>query len=281
MALQLKTVEAARGTRWIGDALRLFARRPMAFTLMSLAFFGAGMLVRLLPLLGVVLPMMALPLLSLGFMVAAQSALLDGPVRPAQFIEPLLTDARRRRALITLCISYGLAVVVLVLLADWASGQAWQKMQALAAKGGAIPAEDMQALLPDLGTGALVLGVLGTLLSIPYWHAPALVHWGGQGVKQALFSSTLALWRTRGAFFTYMLGWFGLVLLLGVVSSVLMGMLGLQEVAGVLSLPMGMVFSAVFYISVLFSFNDTFGITPEGDGAPAAPEALPPPDSPV
>jgi hypothetical protein len=35
------------------------------------------------PLLGGVLQMMLLPLLSLGFMIASQSALLDGPVRRA------------------------------------------------------------------------------------------------------------------------------------------------------------------------------------------------------
>ena len=27
---------------------------------------------------------------------------------------------------------------------------------------------------------------MGALLSVPFWHAPALVHWGGQGLTQAL-----------------------------------------------------------------------------------------------
>jgi hypothetical protein len=44
------------------------------------------------PLLGGLVQMMSLPLLSLGFMVAAQVALLDGKVHPRQFIEPLQTD---------------------------------------------------------------------------------------------------------------------------------------------------------------------------------------------
>jgi len=89
MALSLKRVEASRGPRWIGDAFRLFARKPVAFAMMFSAFMLAAMVASLVPVLGAVAQMLALPLLSLGFMVAGQSALLDGPVNPAQFIEPL------------------------------------------------------------------------------------------------------------------------------------------------------------------------------------------------
>ena len=48
------------------------------------------------------------PLLSLGYMVATHAALLGAPVHPGQFCEPLRTDARRRRALLILCATYGL-----------------------------------------------------------------------------------------------------------------------------------------------------------------------------
>ena len=53
MALILKTVPAARGARWIADALRVFARKPMAFTSMFAVFLFGAMLVSLVPLLGV------------------------------------------------------------------------------------------------------------------------------------------------------------------------------------------------------------------------------------
>ena len=57
MPLTLKPVEAGHGSRWVGDAFRLFARRPMAFTLLALAYFVLAMLMRLLPLLGALLPL--------------------------------------------------------------------------------------------------------------------------------------------------------------------------------------------------------------------------------
>ena len=72
MPLLLKPVDASRGPRWVGDAFRLFARKPLAFTALFAVFLFAAMVVSLLPLLGGLLQMMALPLLSLGFMVAGQ-----------------------------------------------------------------------------------------------------------------------------------------------------------------------------------------------------------------
>ena len=182
------------------DAFGLFARRPLAFTMMFVAFLFAALFVSLLPVLGGVLQLMALPLLSLGFMIATRSALDDGPVRAMQFIEPLRGDPARRRSLLTLCALYGVAAIGILVLCDAISGGAMQRLQALMASGN-VPQAEVDALLdePGVTAAALTALVLGTLLSIPFWHAPALVHWGAQSVGQALFSSTLAVWRSAAA----------------------------------------------------------------------------------
>ena len=271
MPLLLKDVPAARGPRWVGEAFRLFGRRPLAFTMLFMLFLAAAFAVAQVPLLGGLVQMMSLPLLSLGFMVAAQSALLDGPVRPMQFIEPLRTDPARRRALLLLCVIYGVCAMVILLLADAISNNAWERLQLLMAKGDAAAQKEVDALLsePGVATGAIVLAVLGSMLSVPFWHAPALVHWGGQGVAQSLFSSTLAVWRNKGAFLGYMVAWTVVVLLFGVATALLLGLLGAPQMAGLFGVPAGLVFSAVFYVSVLFTFNDSFG----GAAAVAQPPA--------
>lgn len=260
MSLILKTVDARHGLRWIADALRLFARKPVAFTSLFALFLVTALLVSLVPLIGGIVQMAALPLLSLGFMVAAQSALLDGPVHPRQFIEPLRGDAARRRALLILCVLYGLLAVGILLLANAISDNAWMRLQDLLTKGSAAQPQ-IDALLSEPGvlSGLLTAVTLGSLLSVPFWHAPALVHWGGQSWGQALFSSTLALWRNRGAFFVYALGWFGLVVVFALVSGLVLGLLGAQQLANFLGIPAGLVLSAAFYISLLFCFNDSFG----------------------
>ena len=71
---------------------------------------------------------------------------------------------------------------------------------------------------------------------MPFWHAPALVHWGDQGPAQALFSSTLAVWRSRGAFAVYLLSWLGIIVAFGVTTALLAGLFSVREMAGVLVL---------------------------------------------
>ncbi len=260
MPLLLKSVESARGPRWVGDAFRLFKRRPLPFALMFMAFLFAAVIASLVPVVGGVLQMMMLPLLSLGFMVASQSALLDGPVSPRQFIEPLQGNPKQRQSLLMLCVGYGICAALILLLCDVVSDSALMRMQALMARGDSSQAE-LQALLNEPGVSlAALLGVgLGTALSIPYWHAPALVHWGGQGVAQALFSSALAVWRSKGAMLTYMITWVALVLGVGVGSALVFGLLGMSQLASLISVPAGLFLSTVFYISLLFTFNDSFG----------------------
>ena len=270
MTLSLKTVEAARGARWVGEAWRLFARKPLAFTALFAVFLFGALLVSIVPFLGGLVQMMSLPLLSLGFMVASQSALLDGPVHPRHYVEALRTDATRRRALLILCVIYGVCALLILLLADAVSDGAWGRMQSLMAKGD-VAQPQLEALLaePGVTTGALIGIVLGTALSVPFWHAPALVHWGGHSVAQALFSSTVAVWRCKAAFFVYSMVWAGLIVLFGILTAVMLGLLGLPQLAGVMGVPAGLVFSAVFYISLLFTFNDSFGgaAPPSDDGA--------------
>ena len=276
MALLLKSVNTAHGVRWITDALRLFARKPVAFTALFALFLAAALLVSLVPVVGGVVQMMALPMLSLGFMVAAQSALLDGPVLPRHFIEPLQGDPQRRRSLLILCVLYGVLAVAILLLANALSDNAWMRLQDLLAKGSAAqPQVDALLAEPGVVNGVLTAAVLGSLLSVPFWHAPALVHWGGQSWGQALFSSTLALWRNKGAFTAYMLGWLLLVMVFALVSGLVLGLAGLSGAANFLGVPAGLVISAAFYISLLFCFNDSFG----GGAAPgdASPPPAPPP----
>jgi hypothetical protein len=140
-------------------------------------------------------------------------------------------------------------------------------MAAAGADGKPSPALDALLADPRLVQGMLVRIGLAGLLSVPFWHAPALVHWGGQGALQALFSSTLALWRTRGAFALYLLGWAGAMVVTGVVFSLVAAITGANQLLGLMTLPIGLVFSAAFYASLWFSFDDTFRASDAPDPA--------------
>jgi hypothetical protein len=273
MPLTLKPVPAARGAVWVRDAFRLFFRRPLGFTGLFLVFLFAALVVMFVPLVGGVLQMALLPLLSLGFMVASRAALQGGAVQPGHFVEPLAGDARRRRALITLCLLYGAGAIAVLWFSNFVADGKLSQLQALLASGRAEP-QEVDALAADrgvfLGTLALLGG--GALLAIPFWHAPALVHWGGQGAGQALFSSTLGVWRAKGAFLVYALSWLGVVLAFGIGTALLLGLMGAAPLAGLLAMPAGLIFSTVFYVSLVFTFADTFGDgLSQGEGHTDAP----------
>jgi hypothetical protein len=260
MPLSLKTPHPARGAQWVRDAFRLYGKRPMAFAGLFFVFLFAALMIGLVPAVGPLLQMAMLPLLSLGFMVASASALQGGPVHPGQFVEPLTGDPQRRGRVLALCLAYGLSAVGLLLLANVVSGGQLGEMQRLVGTGNASQGE-IDALAADRGVfvGTVFALVGAAALSVPFWHAPALVFWGGQGVAQSLFSSTLAVWRAKGAFLIYAMAWFGLAALSGLVTALLLGLLGAPQLVGLTALVFGLIFSTAFYVSLVFSFHDCFG----------------------
>lgn len=265
MAMILKAVGPARGAHWVRDGLRLYLKRPLAFTSLFAIFLFVALFSALVPFIGGVLQIMLVPLLSLGFMIASQSALLQGPVSPSQFVEPLRGAPAQRKALLMLCVSYGAAVAGVLWLTDVVADGGFSRLFELMRQS-PPPQAEIDALFAERGmvAGALFGSAMLTLVTIPFWHAPALVHWAQQGAVQALFSSTLAVWRCRGAFFVYGLTWFALMLAFGLASAVLFGLLGLGQLASLLALPAGLFFSTLFYVSLIFTFNDSFGHQAEG-----------------
>lgn len=263
MALSLKTVPPLHGAHWVRDGFRLFGRHPLAFSSLFAGFLLAMLVSSLVPLVGPLVLLAAVPLLSLGFMVASESALHGGPIHVGQFFTPLRGDPARRRALLVLCGLYAVGAVLIMVVADTVDDGAFERLQRLLAQGGR--GKEVQALLaqPAFQWAMAMRTVLITLLSVLFWHAPALVHWGGQGTAQALFSSTLAVWRCKGAFLVYTLTWTGLIVVFGVVTSLLLGLLGQPRLMGIVALPGGLILSTVFYVSLLFTYVESFGGTRE------------------
>lgn len=270
MSLTLRAVEPRQGFVWLRRSFQMFFRKPMAFSAMFLVFLFAAVFAMMVPLAGGIAVMMSLPLLSLGYMVATRSALAGGPVHPGQLIEPLQAAGPQRGHLLRLCAAYALVSVLIMLVSNWVDGGRFDRLQELMAMQ-ERDSKELDELLNDdrLATGLLVRFGLATLLAIPFWHAPALVLWGGQTMAQALFSSTLACWRTKGALLSYVVSWVGVLMLFAVLLGSLFALLGARQLVGVAALPAGLMFTCVFYVSLYFTFADTFG-TADDAATPAA-----------
>lgn len=271
MSFRILNASPRDGATWVSRAFALFLKKPLAFSALFALFLFAALLLLLLPYVGPVLLLMALPLLGLGFMIASQSALAGGPVHVGQLLEPLRRGdevaAARRKQLLTLLGLYALATALVMLASDALDGGAFERLQMLLASSrNEANQKEIDALLGDDGLQqGLLLRLGGTaLLSVPFWHAPALVWWQGQGVAQALFSSTLACWRNRGAFLVYGLAWTVTIVLFGLVAGGVFALLGAPQLVTLAAIPAGLMFSTAFYVSLLFTYQGCFG---DGDAA--------------
>jgi hypothetical protein len=261
MALKFNDIPASRGLLWVQQGARLFLKKPLAFSVLFVMWLFGSMLLMSLPVVGMVAGMAVLPLMSLSFMFASRSVANDGPAHPAQVALALHGQAPGRRAIQVMCALYGVAGALVMLVSNQVMGDALSGLQAALASGqGTAVAEALSN--PALFNGMGLFALLASLLSVPFWHAPALAHWGGQGVAQALFTSTLALWRAKGAFALYSLAWLMGYLVATTALTFALVMLGAPQLAPLVGLPLGLAFSAAFYASLWNTFDDSFGPVP-------------------
>lgn len=268
MSIRILDAGARDGAAWVSRAFALLLQKPLALSALFALFLFAALVFLVLPYVGPVLLLMAMPLLGLGFMIASRSALAGGPVHAGQLLEPLRGGSpvavARRRQLLMLCGFYALGTALVMLASDALDDGAFERLQILLASGRTEEAQkQIDAVLGEPGLlNGILLRLGGTaLLSVPFWHAPALVWWQGQGVAQALFSSTLAIWRNRGAFVVYILAWIVTIVVFGVVAGGLFAMIGAPQMVALAAVPAGLMFSTAFYVSLIFTYQGCFADT--------------------
>jgi hypothetical protein len=263
MSLRVVDVPAQRGIAWVRDSLALFFRAPLGFSMMFLLFLVAALVLMALPLAGALLLLALIPLLTLGFAAGTRAARRGEPVHAGLLLEPLRRsgDAQRRRVLLRLCLLYAALTAATMLLAHAVDGGAFERLQlAMAKPRNEASGREIDALLadPQLAWGmALRLGLLGAL-SVPFWHAPMLVWWQGQGLAQSLFSSTLACWRNRGAFLLYLAGWVAIAGAVGIAAAAITLLLGAPALASLTLPPLALLISVAFYVSLYLVYADSF-----------------------
>jgi hypothetical protein len=258
LLLHLQTVPARNGLLWIRHGLKVFQRKPLAMAGLLSIFLFIAFAMLLLPGVGMVLLLMAMPLLSLGFMLATHLVLQDQTPTAAVFAAPLKLTPERRKSQLVLGACYALATVAIGLLSEWVDGGSFEALQKLIFEDAPADKVAEAAADPRLFWGAITRLGLAALLSVPFWHAPALIHWGGQGLSQALFSSSIGIWRNRAAFAYNGLLWAALVISMGVACSLLSALLGLGQLLPLLVMPLGLLMTTVFYASLYFTFIDCF-----------------------
>lgn len=282
--IQLQRVKAGRGFVWLHQGLRVFAHRPMAFSLLLAAALFLLFILTIVPVVGPLIALASLPLVWLGFMIATQLALRGKVPMPDVFLLPLRVDRARTVALIKLCVMFCVGLFAISLLSAWlAEGRFEAILQPPDAK---LSAEQAQALMqkqvqallndPSMQRIAYLSTALLALLSVPFWHAMALVHWGGHSAGKALFFSTVAVWRAKGAFLVHGITCIATLSAVSALCTLILALLGRPDWVPAIAASMMLMFATVFLASLFFTFVDAFVATP--GGVPAAePDQVPPP----
>ncbi len=257
--MKLQLAASARGAVWVRQGFAIFFKQPLAFSAVFAAFMFILFVFAWLPFVGTFLLLAGLPLATLAFMVATRTASKGRSPLPTAFTEPLRSGKARLLALGQLGVSYAAATLIIMALSDFADGGTLDSLLRMLGDSKAAP-EKIAALMrdPQLQFGLVLRLALATALSLPYWHAPALIHWGGIGASKALFFSTVAVWRNKGAFTVYGLTWAGVIVGMSLVVNLLLLAIGQARLLGLLAMPASLLFSTVFYASLYFTFADCF-----------------------
>ena len=282
MSLRILAVSPRQGARWVSQGFSRFLKKPLPYTSLLALFLFACLVLLSLPYIGGLLVLCLLPLLGLGFMIATRSAMEGGPVHIGHLAAPLRAstpaESARRLTLLRLCGLFAIASAATMLLGDVFDGGSFERLQRLmAATRSEANQAEIDAVLaePSLRWALAWRLVVTSLLSIPLWHAPALVWWHGQGVAQSLFSSWLACWRNRGAFAVYALAWAFAVVLFGIAAGSVFALLGAPQLVPLAAIPAGLMFSTAFYVSLYFTFSDCFATAADAEKEAQADGDLP------
>jgi hypothetical protein len=261
--VRLKLVKAGQGALWVRRGFAVFMRQPVGFAGLFATFLFGVFALTLVPVVGPLLLLALLPLGSLGFMIATRSVLDGRFPLPRAFIMPLRAGRPQLVAMIQLGVIYAAATWSILALSDWIDGGALEALMEAQAAGASAPDAVADKLAdPRLEWGVILrFGLLG-LLSVPFWHAPALVHWGAQSAGKALFFSTVACWRNKGAFVVYSLTWLGVFVLFALLANLVFAVVGRGPLVPFVALPASLIFSTVFYASLWFTFADCFDAGP-------------------
>jgi len=269
--MKLQLVAPREGAVWVRKAFQVFARQPLGFASLFAACLFVFLLLGLVPFVGTIALLVLPPAGSLLFMIASRRVSEGQAAMPGAIVELVTSGRSRLVSLLKLGLAYAGATFFVFWLAGVLDGGALEKFLESLADARTTPQSAAARVAdPHLQLGLVLRLVFAGALSIPFWHAPALVHWGGQGWAKSLFFSSVALWRNKGAFALYGLVWMALWMLLLAIVSIGVGVFGPQRFT-LVATPLTLIFSTIFYASLWFTFTGCF--------SPAAPASAAPGES--
>lgn len=256
--MKLKVVPASRGLQWAQQGIRLCLSQPLGFVSLLGMIATLVMLLLGFQILGLVLVVIAMPLLWMSFMLATRRVMAGERITPAVLIEA--AKAADRMNWLKLGAMYGLGTLLVTVIA----GVLGPDIEALADAVEQASQDSSLLSNPVVQENMIWRLALSLPLSLAFWHTPALVFWGRVPPVKALFFSAVASWRNLGAFVVYGGVWLAILLAAGLVIQVLGSLFAEPVITNILMVFVGMWVGAAFYTSMYFSVVECFE-SPQAD----------------
>ncbi|MEI6598856.1 MAG: BPSS1780 family membrane protein [Comamonadaceae bacterium] len=255
--MKLNILPARTGIAWVKQGMRTFFKQPLALAGLFFMFMAVMTVASQVPVIGFVLAMTLLPAATLGLMVATRQASDGRFPMPLVLLAAFRAGRQQARAMLVLGALYAVGFLVTLGLSSLADGGDFARVYL----GGATPTREMMLEPSFQGAMWLFIG-LHLPLSLMFWHAPALVHWHGFPPIKSLFFSLLACLRNFWAYAVFALMWLAVLIFVVALVSTLGGLLGQPSLAGDLLFPALLLLASMFFTSLYFTFEDTFGPPP-------------------
>jgi hypothetical protein len=193
--MRLNNVAPKEGYTWIQQGIWLFKQNPLGFLMLVFMYVFVAQLAVIIPVIGVFAVLLLTPTLSVGFMTACRQAIQKERIRPSVYLIALQSGQFVRNRILQLGLVYAALILlmsfVLSLLVDF------ETLLPLMTTDKPITPEALRQVYLVLVFGAILYIPIAMLM----WFSPILIAWADMSVPQALFSSWLACWTNKAAFF--------------------------------------------------------------------------------
>ena len=250
--MRLNTVAPKEGYTWIRQGIWLFKQNPLGFLMLVFMYVFVAQLAVIVPVIGVFAVLLLTPTLSVGFMTACRQAIQKERIRPSVYLIALQSGQLIRNRILQLGLVYAALILlmsfVLSLLVDF------ETLLPLMTTDKPITPEALREVYLVLVFGAVLYIPIAMLM----WFSPILIAWADMSVPKALFSSWLACWTNKAAFFFYLAIWSAILIAIPLTIGMIFDALNFGQAASFIVAPISMAGLTIMHCSFYATWKACF-----------------------
>ena len=250
--MRLNSVAPKEGYTWIKQGIWLFKQNPLGFLMLVFMYVFVAQLAVIVPVIGVFAVLLLTPTLSVGFMTACRQAIQKERIRPSVYLIALQSGQFIRNRILQLGLVYAALILlmsfVLSLLVDF------ETLLPLMTTDKPITPEALREVYLVLVFGAVLYIPIAMLM----WFSPILIAWADMPLPQALFSSWLACWTNKAAFFFYLAIWSAILIAIPLTIGMIFDALDFGQAASFIVAPISMAGLTIMHCSFYATWKACF-----------------------